>query len=475
MNDPKLPAEKKDGGGEPMPEVRLELTQAGVRQVLSLYAEEAAGRSAGGVHIGFDDILRAIVIRKWTVLLCAAAGIVAGLLVLMLATRLYTVTTEVVLDRQNTVESTLNAGSGGSAFIATQAEILHSRSVVADAVTSLESAPADQEDPIAAALEALQASPVSGTQVVALSYLGPEPEYGARLLAATVEAYRERLRLDEIRSQTERLKAKETEYRTLLEEMETLEQRLAEIRRNHFGGASAEDALAAQNQIIRTQSQQLADVRQQRIALENQLLAGSLSSLSDDPVARSLQDRLNQAEAELARLTQTLKPGHPSRTAAERDVAFLREQLASNARNTPRLLRREIEAAKGIEAELLAVLEAEQNRLAEAERMRRDEQLVMDELEQTRGVMEQRRRVLLDQRLLTRLSETGDVGVTARMIAEPVIPRSPTWPNPVLVLVLGASLGLALGVLWAVVGVRREEADLIFGEPGRLRPRAESA
>lgn len=458
MNDSNLPSES-NGEDADAPEVRLELTQAGVRQVLSLYAEESAGRAAhGGIEIGFAEIIQAMLERKMLLAACVFAGALFGLGVIMLATPLYTVSTEVVLDQQGSLDTTLETGRGGSAFIATQAEIMQSRSVVADAVATL-TPPADQEDPISAALEALQASPVSGTQVVALSYLGPDPEYGEALLRATIEAHQNRLITDEQMSQEQRLSAKEAEYEALISEVERLEDELRELRRTYFNGLSAEDSLEARRQIIRDQNEQLLEAKRQRLALENQLKAGSIDLPGSDSATRALQDRLLQAEADLARITQTLQPSHPSRVAAEREVNLLRAQLESTTLASPQALAREIEAARGVENALSLSLEQANEELADFERQRRAESRVIDELDQTRSLMELRRRALLDQRLFVHLAGAGEVGVTARIIEQPVQPSAPTWPNSPLVLAICAAVGLLIGIFWAVLSFRARQSD----------------
>lgn len=370
---------------------------------------------------------------------------------------LYTVTAQVVLERQDPSETRVAPVNTSSAFIATQAEVMQSRSVLAAAVelTQLEH-PEPEKDELDAAQESIQASAVSGTQVVALSYLGLDPVYGIELLDATVAAYRNRLQNEEIDNQNQRLSAKQAEYEALLADIAALEQQLDSLRRSNFNGGSAEDAVAAQLQIIRDQTQRLGTVRQNRIALETQLLAGSVSStLNDNPVTRSLQDRLIQAEAELARTRQTLRSGHPTVEAAQREVDLLRDQLARTERATPLLISKEVEAAKGLEEQLAAVLTEERATLAEADRMRREERMVTEELNQTQDLVDERRRALLDQRLLKRLADAGEFGVTARLIAEPVQPQAPTWPNPLLVFIICCGLGGLVGVCWAVFKSRQ--------------------
>jgi protein tyrosine kinase modulator len=462
MDDKSLPGDPRDDQENHQPEVRLELTQAGVRQVLSLYAEESAARDTG-YQFSLDDLLTAIQqkwkqIAAWALLGCLLAGMVS-----FFATPLFSVTAQVVIEQQDPMEAAFGRSSGNSAFVATQAEILHSRSVIENAVANLAPSPAtdvkaEDFNPVDDALEAVQASAISGTQVVALSYLGKDPIYGANLLTAIVDAYRHKFNADEIYMQQQRLQAKEDEYETLLKELEALESKLYTTRAEGFGGGSAEEAVAAQTQILRDQTERLGIVRQQRLALESQLLAGAVDISYDDPITRGLQEQLVQAEAELTRVSQTLKRGHPTVDAAQREVNLLRAQLTRSQQATPDALRKEIAASQALETQLQAVLAAEREKLLQAERSRRAEQLVMGELEQLHNLVDERRKALLDQRLLARMADAGEAGINARMIADPVQPEEPTWPNVPLILFIGLVTGSAIGLLLAVVSViRRKE------------------
>lgn len=456
MTDSNLPADKP--ADDSPPEVKLELTRAGVREVLSLYAEETAMRNGyAGAHWKLEDFLHAGQ-RYWKrIALLGLLGLILGAVVANVATPIWTVTAEVVIERQDPTEERMGNDLAGSAFVATQAEILQSRSVVSRALEKLGPPPSasSQANPVSAVQENLQASPISGTQVVALSYIGPDLQYGTDLLVAAVTAYRDQLKNDELENQAQRLAAKEAEYRLLTEELNALEERLAGLRAENFSGGSAEEAIAAYNRIIADQTQRLGSVRQQRLALENQLIAGNLSNLRDDPVTRALMERLVQAEAELGRVQQTLRPGHPTVEAAQREVNLLRRQLQSTEDASPNALRKEIEAARGVETELENLLRTERNNLTNAERARRQEQLVQDELAQMRDLLDIRRVALLDQRLLARLAEAGEIGVTASLIASPIQPAEPTWPRLPLLLALGLAAGLGIGWVWALVSYDR--------------------
>ena len=145
-------------------------------------------------------------------------------------------------------------------------------------------------------------------------------------------------------------------------------------------------------------------------------------------------------------------------------MRLLRAQLDNTSQASPQALEREIAAARGVEQALLLGLEQSNAELADFERLRRAETRVIDELEQTRGLMEIRRRALLDQRLFAHLAGAGEVGVTARIIEEPVQPFAPTWPNSPLVLAICGAIGLLIGIFWAVFSFRARQMDWMGGD-----------
>ncbi len=461
LSDPNLPSTPEPNDGGQQPEVRLELTRAGVQEVLSLYSQDQRSRpEEARFTIRLEDVERAIRERRRMLVLGLVGGIAFALLVVLASTPLYPVSAQVVLERHDVTSRSASGGPGdaGSAFIATQAEVMQSHSVIADAVGTLPRASHldEDDDPVADALGAVRASPVSGTQVVALGYLGPDVAHGIRLLNAIVEAYRRALQRNEEASQREKLRAKQAEIEVLDEEATELETRLTEMRRENETFGSAEDTAAAQNNLLRDLAQQITDTRNERITLENRLATGPEQIAILDPATRTLQQQLWEAEAELSRVRLTLKPRHPAVEAAQREVSILQRQLRENRQATPGAIKRDIEAAKGLEEQLAIVYEQERQRMTKIEADRRQEGLLLAELDRVRELGNIRRSELLDQRLVTRLAEAGEVGVTARIIEAPIPPESAAWPRPKLLLVVGAALGLVAGFVAAFVSLRRE-------------------
>lgn len=461
MSDIHLPSAPDPDDDGQQPEVRLELTRAGVEQVLSLYSTgQGAASDDGGISIRLDDILEAARARRKMLLAGWAIGVLGALLVVALSTPLYPVAAQVVLERREVSSASIDNGTGGagSAFVATQAEIMKSPSVLSAALAELPRAPYLDEDadPLADAMEAVEASPVSGTQVVALGYLGPDADFGVRLLDAIVAAYRQVLREGEQETQERSLEAKQAEIDVLESEGRDVEKRIDALREKYHVLGSAEDAASAQAQVLRDHTAQLTEARRQRIALENRLATGNDQLAILDPATRTLQEQLWEAEAELAQVKLSLKPRHPAVEAAQQRVNALRSQLRASSSATPEALKRDIEAARGLEQQLQTAYERERDRMAEIDRFRRDEELLRSQLDRIRGMSDERRRALLDQRLVTRLAESGEVGVTARVIQAPRPPEGPAWPRPKLLLVLGSLLGLAGGLAAAVLSLHRE-------------------
>ena len=65
------------------------------------------------------------------------------------------------------------------------------------------------------------------------------------------------------------------------------------------------------------------------------------------------------------------------------------------------------------------------------------------------GIRRQRKKI-------ARLAETGEVGISARLIESPTLPDGASWPKPKLLLLLGAAAGLLGGLVAAIISLQRE-------------------
>ena len=442
-----------DDSSSASPEVRLELTKEGIDQVLSVYAHRQQGNT---YELSLDDFTRALRRRYRWILGGALLGLLAALAVVQLSTPLYPVAARALVERSEVPGESRPAGS---AFVATQAQLMQSTNVVLRALRTLPlpSGAQSAESLLDDALDWVQTSPISGTDVIAMGYLGPDAEYGAQLLRQLVAAHGEALRESRQSELKNAIDSTAREIDVLLDESAAIESRIAQLRASNGVIGLAVDAAAAQADIVATYVEQLTEIRNQRIMLENRLAAGGDDLPILDPATRNLQEELQRAESELGRLRLNLTAEHPSVVAAARDVQGLREQLSSTGAATPQTLRRDIAAAAGLEAELSQFEAQSRQRLQELERYRSEEAVLLAELGRLEDLVTTRRRELLDQRLQSRLN--GGVNVSVRLISEPAIPGTPSWPKPALMIGLGTVLGFAITLVLATLSLPRQRSD----------------
>ncbi len=404
-----------------------------------------------------DDVMQVLRRKYLTVLAGALVGLALVAPVLAWTTPIYAVSAKVVLSRQDPGEL-VGTDSGSSIFIATQAEEISSLSVVATAVATLPRPDhlKPDADAVAYAHGAVHASAISNTRVIALAYLGADANYGAALLTAMVGAYDRKLRDTTRSGQDQALNTKAAELDVLLEDIADQEAQIKELRGiNNIIGTAAE-AAAAQTDQLRGQTVELREVRSRRIELESRLATGGGAGLNvDDPGRRSLQEDLRLADAELARASRSLTAEHPTVMAAESNVEVLREQLAASDEASPVALLQQIAEAVRYEAELTALASRSRGRLQAIESHRRDEDELLTELARTRSLADSWRHELGDQRLVAQLAQEGNVGVSARFIADPVAPDDAVWPRPKLMLPAGLMFGVIGGFLFGLVSLRR--------------------
>lgn len=448
-------ANTSGGGVVSPPELRLELTREGIDKVLSIYVDDPAESSDS---FKLDDFLLAFRQRKRLLAIGTVLGLGLAVLVLVMSKPLYSVSSLVVIG-----ETEPNPGGGGpgyvgAQFLGTQAEVMSSPSILAVAVANA-GTPASLavgEDALGHALDAVSASPITGTQIVSLRYLGSDDDYGVALLNTIVDVYLEQVRGDTGSRQQQGLETHDAELQRLLAEVSEREERLAALRRQNDIVGSAEAAAAVQSELLMNQLKNRTQVRNERLALQNRSGFGSAGT---SEIPRSLADELWQAEAEVARLRMTLTARHPTLAAAERRLASLQAQLDHATNSSPGGFDRDIAALRGLESEYAAEERSLRSRLAAIEDYRRQENALVDELNRLRSVVAERQAEVLDRRLLTRLFSSSELGVTARVIAEPVKPKSPVWPQPKLILPGGAVLGFGCGLLAGMMSLRRARLD----------------
>jgi uncharacterized protein involved in exopolysaccharide biosynthesis len=432
--------------------------------------------------------------RRWLAI-GAGVGLAFGAAYLSVADRVFIVKSVLQVELRKSVIHDLDARPG-STYVGTQAEVIQSPAMIGEAIreiglpvpepsllgrvrawiAALNPFPAEEVvDPIQravlATLPALQASPVLGTDVLALTLRTDAPQRGVRLLDALITSYQRYVRDNETAAHREGL--------GLLRQREAgLAAQIAELADSHREQESTirslgrgADALSVQRMGLEEQARARVEAQRRRIDLENELAA--LREQRDAQVApsREIQDELVRAEAALSELRARLSALHPDVVQLEQRVAGLREQVRVGGRMRVAELERQVRAARRTEGALAGLYDREWEGVKALE----VERAQLEKLGAEIARLEQQRAAvvaLLGEKELSLLAaQAGEnSGTVVRVLQAPSIPPDPVWPLPLPVLVACSFVGVLGGLGFALLAHWREsrgpqpEPDR-FGDP----------
>jgi uncharacterized protein involved in exopolysaccharide biosynthesis len=476
MADDLVPAPAPDGApadsSKREPEVRLELTNAGVRQVWALYSQErdsAAGATLPPPPVEEDPL--SVFLRDLPGIAWRGRGWVAGSLALVLAlgvfylayaTPVYNVGAQLLVERRASPLDMADRLRGGSNFLATQTEIIHSPTIVGAAlaaVPELATPPADLEpdeffDPVSKALRALTATPITGTDVLSISYRTSNPAVGVRLLGNVIATYEDYIVSLEQSPHSEALALLQRREQELRTQLTGLEAKYQALRRQSESFGQGDGALGVQRSVLERQAQMLIEAKSRRIEVENRLSAlrnsytpgGGHTGVSGSDSA--LEQELWRAESHLAQLLQNYSEIHPEVQTTRQQIATLKRQLTESSTAA---LERELAAAIGTEQRMAALYdrELEKGKTLDVHRVKEDQLLA--EIRSLTVVHDAALAKLKEVELETEARAEGGAGVVLRVLEGPTADEEAMWPRPELVLLPCAIVGLMGGLGLAVV------------------------
>lgn len=444
------------------PNVRLEVQQDSGRRTWAFYAQPespTADEEAGGLSL--LELLQLLRRGRWHMLIGALVLATLGAVYLQLTAPIYSVGAQVLVERQTVLANQGERMSSATLFLATQAEIISSPLVIGTALAALPRVPKasigeDLNGGIGAVAKLVSATPVKGTNVLSLNYLGPSPAEGQSILEAIIESYRQFTRgLDSV-DQSKDLQVLAAHEAELSQE---LEKRIAERSKMQADNAAAgvgPNGGSMHESLLDRLSIELASARAERIKLENEKFAldehGHLGADRQRSASRQkLVEELWRVEVKLVELRALYGEGHPGMSAASQEAAALRSEVEKLKTRERAALEGEVQAARSTEARL-GQEHAREVKLAIGIQLRRfEQQKLEDEIHQ---LSENHQFALADLRKaeLTQQSlAVGRSGVAIHVLEPAAAPELPLWPQPVLVLVpcvgIGALLGLAVAWL----------------------------
>jgi polysaccharide biosynthesis transport protein len=438
------------------------------------------------VHL--TDYINIIRRRKWTVIIffLVVVGLVAG--VSFHTQPVYKATTQIFVGNQPSVLGGINEvtanNSGQQDYYQTQYNLLRSRSLVykvirdqelwkdvalgntgnAHASMSLpsssggpESLP-DQRGPTSEIdsmiadwyLSNLQITPVRGSRLVDVSFLGPSPEWITRVVNAHAHAFIEKniqtqtsaakQALDWLKTQLKDQKAKvEESQRTIYEYKKVNDIISLEERQNIV----SQKLMELNSTLTRAKTEQMA-----KQAVYNQLKGFSvnreslfsLPEISKNSVIQNLRAQLVQLKSQRLEMGTKFGPKHPRMIELNSSITSLEREIREEVQRLRKAIKAELDRSVAIEKTIQKTLDAQKQAAMAISEKAINYDVLQQQAESDQHIYD----ILLKQAKeisLTSVMESSNV----RIVDPAEIPRFPVKPRIFLNILLAVVLGLFMG------------------------------
>ena len=458
-------------------------------------------------RLDFRSILTTFQRRMWLFLI--VASVIFGIAVVFTFTRTptYTATARVMLDvnRQDVAPTDANQAqptpgqSASDAAIDTQVEVIRSRALAAQVVRDLgldrdpqfnpavaspdapanpvqravnaardsldRATPQDARTPPAASadpaiddivdrvLRGLSTQRVGTTYAIDLFYNGPDPQKAARIansFATLYTRYTLSQKVDENQQAVGLLDSRIEALRQQAEQDTAAVQqyRIANNLLSSSGASLTEQEISAYNQQVTSARAQAAEDVARLNTARGQVRSGSagddVGEALGSPVVQSLRSQRAAVSAKVADLQGRYLPRHPEILTAQRELADIDSQIQAEIN---RVLSN-LEAKARVSNERLASLQGSLGGARGSLRANNQAMVKLDELTRNAATSQS-----LYESYLARLGQTsaaeGTLRADSRVISAARTPMSPSAPNVMLNLALGALLGMGAGVVVA--------------------------
>jgi chain length determinant protein EpsF len=386
--------------------------------------------------------------------------IVATVLYLVFATRVYTATASVLIDAKPDPVSTMLYGGAMPALINTQIEIMRSDRVGQRVVQNLKLADlADMRAAWASAKSGMSLQEyltefielgldpkvsAPGSNVINIGYKSPDPRFAATVANAYVQAYMEtsiELRVDPARQYSGFFTEQQKEARTALE---TAQNKLSAFQREK-GIIGSDDRFDLEMSRLTALTQELVAIQTARVdASTRQGQVGNANQMSEvlaNGTVSGLKSELATAELKLQEVSSRYGDKHPQVQEARAAVAQLRAKLAHATSDVTGAIGVDARVSHAREAEIQAAVDAQRAKVLQLKQTRDQVAVLQRDVDNAQHTYDQ----VYNRASQTNL-ESQNRQANATVISQattPVLPSSPKVPS---VLALGLVAALALGI-----------------------------
>lgn len=414
--------------------------------------------------MNFTQLFLALRARYKIVLLALAVTVTATLLVSLALPKTYKASTSIVLNNKG-VDSVTGISLPSQmlpGFIATQSDIIHSKSVALKVVNNLKLAevPAVQEQYREATggrgtdingwladllLNKLDIEPSRESSVLTITFKGADPAFVAAVANEFANSYIQfsvQLKTDPAQQASGFIN---TQIKLLRDQYEAAQSRMSKYQKEHniYNADNRVDVETNRlnelsSQLVAAQSQLMEAESRSRQATGN---AAASPDVLNNSLIQSLKGSLSLAEAKFADTAQRLAANHPQYISAKSEVDKLRANLNEQIAIASSGVATGSKIAQQRENELRSSLAAQKERVLALNSARDEFTVLNNEVDNARRAYElatQR----FNQTSLESKSNQADIAVLSMANA----PGSPSSPRTFLNVTLSFFVGLILGI-----------------------------
>jgi polysaccharide biosynthesis transport protein len=410
----------------------------------------------------FLAVLRA---RWLSAVIVFGAVVVATILYLVFATRVYTATASLLIDVKPDPVSSMLYGGATPSQINTQIEILRSDRVaqrvaqnlkladLADmraAWASAKSGLTIQEwltEFVEAGLDPRVSSP--GSNVINISYHSADPRFAATVANAYVQAYLEtsiELRVDPAKQYSGFFTDQQKEARTALE---AAQNKLSAFQKEK-GIIGSDDHFDLEMSRLTALTQELVAIQTARVSASTRQGAignsGQLGEVLSNGTVSALKSELSDAELKLQELSSRYGDRHPQVQDARATVAELRRKLAHATSDVTGSIGIDARVGRAREAEIQAAVDAQRAKVLSLKETRDQVAVLQRDVDNA-----QRSYDLVYNRASQTNLESQNRQSNATVISQATVPSNPSSPKLVPVLLMGLVAALGLGLATALL------------------------
>ena len=421
-------------------------------------------------HQTLHDYFHILIKRRWLILLVFFAIVAFTAFKTFTETPIYTATVQLLIERQTPHYIDQPGASNqpdyyGEEFYQTHYKLLESRALAKKVAEKLnlknnpayaaifQNLPPNADDVLKQRAEenligviagGIQVNPVRQSSLVDVSFFSPDPKFAATVVNTLAQSYIEQsldLRFAASQEAAAWLQGKLIEGRKKLEDSEA---KLNKYKREH-NIVALDDKESITAQKLEQLNKDLLAAQTHRMEAETRFKEVSrgqpISQVLNNPLIQALKGQEAKLMAEQSELSRKFGEDHPRMIRLTNELSATRGKIAAEMGQVVQAIKNEYSMAKAQENNLKAALDSQKTNTQDQSDRNIQYRVLLRDVETNRALYEN----MLKSLKSTAVAENSPA-TNIRIVYPATIPTSPVSPRKLRDLMIGAGMGLLLGV-----------------------------